>query len=238
MKKPKPSLHFHGIYEPHPSDWIFGRDASVLPDLEHLEVVMVTDNRQSQRLLFLRAQKAILLFFTSLFMPTPFTSHLTMALLISQYLMRKEVIRCMCVSREWESLFTLCLWSDVSLEEVVPTLNTSRRTNTSQPTQKMSLILGHGHLIHCLSISTSTLGGRLDKAAAYALKECRNIEVLRLNQLDKGRTTSPRNKNNAFVWSAMRDLVLANGRLRRIEMGFMGTSFGPGFLLAACVAYF
>lgn len=165
-------------------------------------------------------------------MPSPFISHPTMALPISQYLTRKEVIQCMCVSREWESLFTPCLWSDVSLEEVVPSLNTSRRTNTSQITQQKSLILGHGHLIRRLSISTSTLSGRLDKAAAYALKECRNIEILRLNQLDKGRTTRPRNKNNAFVWSVMRDLVLANRRLHRIDMGFMGTSFSPGFLPA------
>lgn len=155
-----------------------------------------------------------------------------MAFLISQYLTRKEVIQCMCVSREWESLFTPCLWSDVSLEEVVPSLHTSRRTNTSQPTQSKSPTLGHGHLIRHLSISASTLDDRLDKAAVYSLKECRNIEVLRLNELDKGRITRPRNKNNAFIWSAMRDLVLANRRLHRIDMGFMGTNFGPGFLPA------
>lgn len=59
------------------------------------------------------------------------------------------------------------------------------------------------------------MAGRLDRAAAYALKECRNIENLRLSALDNGSTTISHKANNStFVWFALRELILANKRLR------------------------
>jgi len=151
-----------------------------------------------------------------------------MASLIVQYLTHKDIIACMCVCREWEVLFTPCLWSDVSLEELVQSLRPSKTTRHKRPPY-----LWHSQSIRRLSIHCETLTRVMNNEAQYALNEFRSIEELSLQVGDDDPTSRAPMDVVTFrkIWVPAMVIILKNFNLRRISMGFMNDMYMLAFLV-------
>ncbi|KAF9368554.1 hypothetical protein CPB97_004488 [Podila verticillata] len=151
-----------------------------------------------------------------------------MASLIVQYLTRKDIVNCMCVCREWEVLFTPCLWSDVSLEELVPSLRPSQPARHKRPPY-----LWHSQSIRRLSIHYQTLTRVMNNEAQYALNEFRSIEELSLQTGNDDPTSTTPMDVVIFrkVWRPAIVTILKNFNIRRISMGFMNGMYMLGFLV-------
>ncbi|KAF9325612.1 hypothetical protein BG006_010885 [Podila minutissima] len=155
-----------------------------------------------------------------------------MASLITQYLTRTDIVACMCVCREWEALFTPCLWSDISLEEII------KSCGSCPPRRPAPPALWHGPSIRRLSVNKSALRSKLNKKVVGILSECRNIEELLIDNGDDDDDNNSNfnipqqnDTNEVRVWSTLCELVLTNPQIKRVHLDYLNC-YIPSLMMA------
>ncbi|KAF9375276.1 hypothetical protein CPB97_011547 [Podila verticillata] len=137
-----------------------------------------------------------------------------MASLIAEYLTRKDIIACICVCREWEALFTPCLWSDMSLRTMLPLCH------HDHPERPKPSFLFHSQSIRRLTIHRSS-ARFFTREVIYTLGECRKIEELILLARDNLNDFRPREDTVHYLCHLWVILITGNLNLRRISIGHM-----------------
>ncbi|KAG0028722.1 hypothetical protein BGZ82_008270 [Podila clonocystis] len=151
------------------------------------------------------------------------------ASLITQYLTPKDIIACIYVCREWEALFTPCLWSDTSLEATVRSCSSAHR-HPAPPA------LWHGLTIRRFSVNKSALRSKIDKNVVSVLSECRKIEELLIDNSDDGNSKHDSiipydDTSEARVWNALCELVLVNPNIQRVHLDSLNC-YVPALMMA------